>query len=437
MAGESLSRSEIDGKLQQLETKLKDLRRDYEQFFVGARERPPRNTRKQVDRLVRELEGASVTNTSQKFRLRGLVQRYTSYKQKWNRVERQIEQGTYAPHKKRAKRRMEDKEGNDRPEGDSGKNDGGQAEDDVVELDVEMENVDLGDLERELQEMDDAGEFEKYTETERMDESDFQEAERQQRQRRPQNQGGDNSRRRRPPSDPEQQSNDRDRGSQSGDSGSQRRDADPDKLREIQDKLGLSSGSDKTGDKTKDKLKSMRQKLDGDGPDEGGSNRRKSKRSSTPPSGGAKREDVEKLRRAKEKKQNQSSGPDRREKPRRKNSDKKKKKSNRSDSGSGRQNRVIERTSNRRRRSSRQSSSDEDSSSSDDDEETHEAIVYEQLIAAKEDYGEPTDHLDFETVCDSMVERRFRLIDERGVDDVFFQVVVKDERVYLQPILFE
>lgn len=439
MAGDSLSRSEIDGKLQKLENKLDTLRRDYEQFFVGARDRPPRNTRKQVDKLVRDLEQASVTNTSQKFKLRSLVQKYSSYKQKWNRVQRQIEQGTYKPHQDRAKRNMEQKDRAEQRE-EGGQNDGGdeQQEDEVVELDVDMESVDLGDLEKELEEMDQQGEFDRYEETERLSERDFEEAEQKQKQRR-----------RRPPQQADR-SGGSDRTASSGErpgdtsDAPKRRDADEDKLREIQNKLGISSGkgddssSKGGGEETREKLKSMRQKLGGD--DAGGrsgggggtdrqSRRREtgnaSKRSSSnAPSGGAKREDLEKLRRAKGKQNN----------PERSGSRGSDRESNRSDSGgSQRQDRVIERSSNRRR-SSRRDSSDEDS---DDDDETHAAHLYDRLVATKRAYGEPTDDLTFEAVRESMHRQIDRLVDERDCRDADFRVVVKNEQVYLQPVPIE
>jgi len=410
MAGDSLSRSEIDGKLQKLETKLDNLRRDYEQFFVGARDRPPRNTRKQVDKLVRDLEQASVTNTSQKFRLRGLVQRYNSYKQKWNRVERQIEEGTYAPHQERAKRRAGERTDDDQP--NDRKDGGDQQEDDVVELDVDMEGVDLDDLERELQEMDEAGEFDRFDETERMTDEDFDRAERRQRRRREQD---DDQSRRRPPQGADQPAASAERpGGGNDDAPNWNRDADPDKLRELQDKLGLSSGSGKSsgqssGEDKRQKLKSMRQKLGGDGGAGDGGNRQ-------PPN------------------HRNHSGPKRRDEPRRSDSPDGDRQAPRSDSGSQkRRDRVIERSSNRRR-SSRDSSSDEDS---DDDDDTHAEWLYERLLETKRETGESTDHLTFEAVRESMHRQIDRLVEERDCRDADFRVVVKDDRVFLQPVPIE
>ncbi|MFB6352319.1 MAG: MXAN_5187 C-terminal domain-containing protein [Bradymonadaceae bacterium] len=449
MAADSLSSSEIDGKLQKLESKLDTLRRDYEQFFVDARDRPPRNTRRQVDKLVRDLEQASVTNTSQKFRLRGLVQRYNSYKQKWNRIERQIEEGTYQPHQERAKRRMEDKDDAEQGERQEGRQDGGeqQADDDVVELDVEMDGVDLGDLERELQEMDEAGEFDNYDKTEGKGDGKTPRTERQQ------NQQGDNSLRRRPPQQADQ-SGQKDRaaasaqrpGSGGDDAPNKRRDGDTDKdnLREIQDKLGLSSGSDKAGggggEDKRQKLKSMRQKLGGD--DGRGGNRssshrdaesRRSSSSSNAPSGGAKREDLEKLRRAKGDNK-KDSGPEPRNKPRRSDSTGSDRESSRSNSGSQRQSRVIDRSSNRGRSSRRDSSDEEDS---DDDDDTHAAYLYDHLVATKREHGESTEGLTFEAVRASMHRQIDRLVDDHDCRDADFRVVIKDGGVYLQPVLLD
>lgn len=161
MPSENLSRSEIDGKLRDLKQKLETLRRNYEQFFVGSRERPPMNERRQVERLVRELERTKISNTSQRFRLRSLVQRFTSYRQKWNRVQREIERGTYKPHRERAQKRLAEKKRAERGREEVDV-DVDVAEDGSVELEDDLEKVELGELQRELEQMDEDGAFDQY-----------------------------------------------------------------------------------------------------------------------------------------------------------------------------------------------------------------------------------------------------------------------------------
>lgn len=446
MSADSLSRSDIDGKLQKLEKKLDNLRRDYEQFFVGARDRPPTNERRQVERLLRELKQANIANTSQQFRMRGLAQRFTSYKQKWNRVERQIEQGTYKPHQKRAEDRVEDGEGHDGAAGEADSSaEAEQQDDDTVELDVDMEEVDLGDLEDELQELDEAGEFDKYDETEQLDEDDFQQAEREQKRRRsPERQNTETRDGQRRPSrssaeksrdaeDTPQRSSTGGEGQEDGGSG-----RDSDKLREIQDKLGLSGGtgqssdgdSSKSGDDDRrDKLRSMREKLDRETQkDGGGGSKGRRNRESDHGSSGNKR------------RSNNTGGSNARPNPnentstgRRSSDDKPEADRKSSQRDSDRRDRVIERSSSRRG-SSRRGSSGDGKENSDDDDETHAERIYDRFIATKHRHGESTEHLTFEAVRASMQKKRLRLAEREGTEQVHFQVVVKDEQVFLQPV---
>lgn len=404
MSSESLSRSEIDAKLRELDQKLDELRRDYEQYFVGSRDRPPRNERKQVERLIRELEQTQVTNTSQQFRLRSLVQRFSSYRQKWNRIQRQIEEGTYEPHQKRAERRSKQREANSGPTSD-GESDAEQKEDDhVVELDEDFDDIDLEGLEEELQEMDEAGEFEEHVETDRLSEEDFEEAE-----RRRDDSGapepstpraeadGSNAAKRRP--DPADGSEDPEK---------------REKIRKMQEKLGLSSGGD-----SEDRSSSPRQRASNStqssDPDRQQGDRSEGTSSSDLPTGGANRDDLEKMRRNLE-----QSGSDPESRQQRGNTRESQRQPSSSE-GSDRRGR------------SRRSSDDGETSSSDDDEETEAERLYRKLVSTKREYGEETEHLSLQAVEASMRRQRQKLSDEHTPGDVQFEVVVKDGAVFLQP----
>ena len=61
--------------------------------------------RKQVVREVFELENTFINNTAQKFKLRSVVQKFNTNKNRWNRIMRQIEEGTYKRDRKKAARR--------------------------------------------------------------------------------------------------------------------------------------------------------------------------------------------------------------------------------------------------------------------------------------------------------------------------------------------
>jgi len=156
MAREQLEQGEIEALINELEQKMGRLRALYEQYFMGIERVPPTTIRKDVVRLINNLEGVYVRNTATKFKIRSLIQRFNSYKSYWNRVERQIEEGTYVRDIRRAERNQERRGG--RRRGADGK-DGGP-DDGVIEIDFE-DVADLSDLQAELEEMERAGAFDK------------------------------------------------------------------------------------------------------------------------------------------------------------------------------------------------------------------------------------------------------------------------------------
>ncbi len=147
----TMKSGEVDALLNELERKMQRLRSLYEQYFMGIERIPPKTARKEVFRLIRHCDNLYIRNTAQKFRMRSLVQRFNSYKAYWNRVEKQIEEGTYERDIRRAKR---NKERQNRAE----------AEDDGLPiLDIDLEEVgDLQEFQAELEEMDKAGAFDNY-----------------------------------------------------------------------------------------------------------------------------------------------------------------------------------------------------------------------------------------------------------------------------------
>ena len=138
MAKETLSHSEVDALLAELESKMSRLRTLFEQYFMGIERRPPTTLRKDVVRLMRRLENVYIKQTAQKFRYRSLVQRFNSYKAYWNRVSRQIEEGTYARDRARADRRQKRRDVQD-----------AQPENGAFEVDLDMD-VDLRAIEEEF-----------------------------------------------------------------------------------------------------------------------------------------------------------------------------------------------------------------------------------------------------------------------------------------------
>lgn len=154
MAKNVMSKNELEARMNELEVRMRQLRTLYEKYFVGNERLPPTQERRDVFRMIRELDNLHVQNTAQKFRLRSLIQRFNSYKAYWSRVERQIEEGTYERDVRRARRNQEI---HDR-----------QEENDLPVLDLEMEEIgDLKDLQAELEELDAAGAFDGYSKSEK------------------------------------------------------------------------------------------------------------------------------------------------------------------------------------------------------------------------------------------------------------------------------
>lgn len=158
MAREQLDPAEIDALIHELETKISRLRAIYEQYFMGIERMPPHTLRKDVVRLIYQMETLYIRNTATKFKVRSLIQRFNSYKAYWSRVERQIEEGTYSRDIRRAERNRERRR--DRSERNQEAAAERRADDGVVEIDFN-DVVDLRDLEIELQALDQEGAFDR------------------------------------------------------------------------------------------------------------------------------------------------------------------------------------------------------------------------------------------------------------------------------------
>lgn len=100
-----MSPEEFDNEVSQLEVNLDRLRALYEQYFLGIERIEPSVARKTVDRQFWQLKRVTMRNTARRFRFQTLVQRYNTLQQHWMKVCRQIENGTYPRHVKRAKQR--------------------------------------------------------------------------------------------------------------------------------------------------------------------------------------------------------------------------------------------------------------------------------------------------------------------------------------------
>ncbi len=85
----------VDEELQHLEIKIKQLKMEYEQYFMGSRPREPILTRGEVQKIVARFSNAPIQNTALRFRFNNLLARYHAFKRQWDAILKRIEDGTY------------------------------------------------------------------------------------------------------------------------------------------------------------------------------------------------------------------------------------------------------------------------------------------------------------------------------------------------------
>jgi hypothetical protein len=95
---------EFDALLHDAEVKLKRLKALYEQWFQGIERIEPLIARKDLDRTFLLLGKDKPRNTAARFRLQQLAARYSIYVSYWQRIARQIEEGTFIRDVKKVQR---------------------------------------------------------------------------------------------------------------------------------------------------------------------------------------------------------------------------------------------------------------------------------------------------------------------------------------------
>jgi hypothetical protein len=97
---------DIEKLVGELEVNLDRLRALYEQYFMGLEKIEPMVVRKDLDRRIHALRKEQIRNTAQRFRFQMILQRYSTYQSHWQRICREIENGTYKRHVVRARQRF-------------------------------------------------------------------------------------------------------------------------------------------------------------------------------------------------------------------------------------------------------------------------------------------------------------------------------------------
>jgi hypothetical protein len=90
--------SVLEEELQALERKLKQLKIDYEHYFLGRQPREPINLRADVQKQFARYGGEPIRNTALRFRFNSLNGRFQALKRQWEVTLREIEAGTYKRH---------------------------------------------------------------------------------------------------------------------------------------------------------------------------------------------------------------------------------------------------------------------------------------------------------------------------------------------------
>jgi hypothetical protein len=99
----------LEGRIEQMEHKLDRLRGLYESFFLGVERAPPNVPRRDMNRLILEMQQEQIANASLRFRFQAIMQRWVLFTAYWNRTMREIESGTFRRDVARAQRHLAEK----------------------------------------------------------------------------------------------------------------------------------------------------------------------------------------------------------------------------------------------------------------------------------------------------------------------------------------
>lgn len=86
-----------------LDNKIKQLKFEYDQYFIGSRPREPVLTRNEVNKMVTRYTNTGIQNTALRFKFNTLCSRLFAMRRQWDETLRKIEAGTYERHVFKAK----------------------------------------------------------------------------------------------------------------------------------------------------------------------------------------------------------------------------------------------------------------------------------------------------------------------------------------------
>jgi hypothetical protein len=101
----------LDARLEEMVRKMERLRALYESFFMGIERTPPNIPRRELNRLMVEMQQSPISNATLRFKFQSLTQRWVLYTTYWNRTLQEIEAGTYRRDLARARRHISERGG--------------------------------------------------------------------------------------------------------------------------------------------------------------------------------------------------------------------------------------------------------------------------------------------------------------------------------------
>jgi len=85
----------IEEKIKAVENDIAELKVDYDKYFIGLEAREPTETRKLVTQKLREIDRLYFNSTALKFKLLSARNRFNTLCTHWDRIQKQIENGTF------------------------------------------------------------------------------------------------------------------------------------------------------------------------------------------------------------------------------------------------------------------------------------------------------------------------------------------------------
>ena len=79
--------------LDQLATSIRQLQARWDMYFSGVEKRPPNEVHARVEKLIREYDRSVIRNNADRFRLQGLVSRFNTLNELWQKRLRAREEG--------------------------------------------------------------------------------------------------------------------------------------------------------------------------------------------------------------------------------------------------------------------------------------------------------------------------------------------------------